>query len=127
MSNYNSILQTNNSSLEEIITQLNNLPDAGSGGASLETCALTITKDRETADITVYYMDENLNKKSYVTNALDQELTRTVTILKNSIICFYTPYNTSMSGAYADIQNNDNLYTKFISGDTTILITVNPT
>lgn len=30
--NYNQTLQTNNSSLEDIITQLNNLPDAGSGG-----------------------------------------------------------------------------------------------
>lgn len=29
MPNYNSQLQTNNSSLEEIITQLNNMPDAG--------------------------------------------------------------------------------------------------
>jgi hypothetical protein len=28
MSNYNTTLQTNNSSLEEIITQLNNMPDA---------------------------------------------------------------------------------------------------
>ena len=31
MPNYNQTLQTNNSSLEEIITQLNNMPDAGSG------------------------------------------------------------------------------------------------
>jgi hypothetical protein len=29
MPNYNSTLQTHNSSLEEIITQLNNMPDAG--------------------------------------------------------------------------------------------------
>ena len=29
MPNYNSTLQINNSSLEEIITQLNNMPDAG--------------------------------------------------------------------------------------------------
>ena len=29
MPNYNTTLQTNNSSLEEIITQLNNMPDAG--------------------------------------------------------------------------------------------------
>jgi hypothetical protein len=28
MPNYNQTLQTNNSSLEEIITQLNNMPDA---------------------------------------------------------------------------------------------------
>ncbi len=33
--NYNQALQTNNSSLEEIITQLNNLPDAG--GTTLPT------------------------------------------------------------------------------------------
>ena len=32
MSNYNTTLQNNNSSLEEIITQLNNMPDAGEGG-----------------------------------------------------------------------------------------------
>jgi hypothetical protein len=31
MQNYNSTLQTNNSSLQEIITQLNNMPDAGDG------------------------------------------------------------------------------------------------
>lgn len=42
MSNYNSILQTNNSSLEEIITQLNKLPDTGSGG-SVDTCTVNIT------------------------------------------------------------------------------------
>ena len=40
MSNNNSILQTNNSSLEEIITQLNNMPDAGSG---LDTSDATAT------------------------------------------------------------------------------------
>lgn len=31
MPKYNQTLQTNNSSLEEIITQLNNIPDAGAG------------------------------------------------------------------------------------------------
>ena len=41
MSNYNTRLQTNNSSLEEIITQLNNMPDAGSGG--LDTSDATAT------------------------------------------------------------------------------------
>ena len=35
MTNYNTTLQTNNSSLEEIISQLNNMPDAGQGGAQL--------------------------------------------------------------------------------------------
>ena len=31
MPNYNQTLQTNNSSLEEIIAQLNTMPDAGNG------------------------------------------------------------------------------------------------
>ena len=39
MSNYNTTLQTNNSSLEEIITQLNNMPDAG----GLDTSDATAT------------------------------------------------------------------------------------
>ena len=45
MPNYNTTLQTNNSSLEEIITQLNAMPDAGSGsgGTSVETCTISIT------------------------------------------------------------------------------------
>jgi hypothetical protein len=37
MPNYNQTLQTNNSSLEEIITQLNNLPDAGGDDSNLST------------------------------------------------------------------------------------------
>jgi hypothetical protein len=40
MPNYNSTLQTNNSSLEEIITQLNNMPDADNG---LDTSDATAT------------------------------------------------------------------------------------
>ena len=41
MPNYNQTLQTNNSSLEEIITQLNNMPDAGEGG--IDTSDATAT------------------------------------------------------------------------------------
>lgn len=53
MSNYNTILQTNNSSLEEIITQLNNMPDAGNTtgeDVTEETTAYTAKIDQlETA------------------------------------------------------------------------------
>ena len=44
MPNYNQTLQSNNSSLEEIITQLNNMPDAGNGGldTTIETWELTL-------------------------------------------------------------------------------------
>jgi hypothetical protein len=41
MPNYNKTLQTNNSSLEEIIVQLNNLPDAGEGGTDTSDATAT--------------------------------------------------------------------------------------
>lgn len=47
MPNYNQTLQTNNSSLEEIIAQLNNLPDAGEGGIELPT----LTNEGTSADL----------------------------------------------------------------------------
>lgn len=39
--NYNSTLQTNNSSLEDIITQLNNMPDIGSAEINLQDITIT--------------------------------------------------------------------------------------
>ena len=52
MPNYNSTLQTNNSSLEEIITQLNNMPDAGGADPVLQdkTVTPTISTQTITAD-----------------------------------------------------------------------------
>jgi hypothetical protein len=47
MPNYNQTLQTNNSSLEEIITQLNNLPNAGEGGIELPE----LTNEATSADL----------------------------------------------------------------------------
>lgn len=41
MPNYNQTLQINNSSLEEIITQLNNMPDAGEGGINTSDATAT--------------------------------------------------------------------------------------
>jgi hypothetical protein len=48
MPNYNSTLQTNNSSLEEIITQLNNLPDAGGSDLILQGKIITPTTSKQT-------------------------------------------------------------------------------
>lgn len=48
MINYNSQLQTNNSSLEEIITQLNNLPDAGAAEPVLQDKTVTPTTSKQT-------------------------------------------------------------------------------
>ena len=48
MSNYNTTLQTNNSSLEEIITQLNNMPDAGGSDPVLQDKTVTPTTSTQT-------------------------------------------------------------------------------
>ena len=49
MPNYNSTLQTNNSSLEEIITQLNNMPDAGGTDTSDATASASDILSGKTA------------------------------------------------------------------------------
>ena len=57
MPNYNQTLQTNNSSLEEIITQLNNMPDAGS---SLDTSDATATASDILSGKTAYVDGEKI-------------------------------------------------------------------
>jgi hypothetical protein len=64
MPNYNTTLQTNNSSLEEIITQLNNLPNAGNGGTDTNSIPSWEQPDSTNA----YTLDDKImhNSKTWV-------------------------------------------------------------
>lgn len=68
MPNYNSTLQTNNSSLEEIITQLNNMPDAGTGNVDLSNY-VTVDQLDEKADA-----DHTHDDKYYTESEVDNKL-----------------------------------------------------
>jgi hypothetical protein len=81
-------LQTNNINLQNLITKANNLPDAGSGGGSVETCTLILNGEGPGfSDAAIYYLNSS--------NALIADTfpnfneSKTYTILKNSIIVFY--------------------------------------
>ena len=45
MSTYNTTLQSNNIDLQSILDTINELPDVGSGGATVETCSVEIVDD----------------------------------------------------------------------------------
>ena len=121
MSNYNSIIQQNNTELQEILDSVNALPDAG---PSVETCTLTVIGD--TGDIggeDAYYMDEQLNIQTGTYYAFG---TASISgILKNSIVCLAASFIiTIVSGDVRLLADTDfGTNTFVVSSDATIRLT----
>lgn len=58
MPNYKEELQSNNTNLQGILDSVNALPEASGGGASVETCTVTVTLSKTTtlpAGFRIYY------------------------------------------------------------------------
>ena len=113
MPNYNTTLQINNSSLEEIITQLNNMPDAGGGsGGSIETCDVTVTDSTLNYVWVSQVIDGVITGKQYTGTVSNTPITN---VVKGSVMVCYTdsPYtrptvtNCSML-TWVKIQNPSN-------------------
>lgn len=98
MPNYNTTLQNNNSSLEEIINKLNNMPDAGEGG--LDTSDATAIADEIFKDKTAYIaggkvtgtftIDDELttqdNLIAQIQNALQNKASASEPVLQSKIV-----------------------------------------
>ena len=100
--NYNQTLQRNNFSLEEIITQLNNMPDAddNSGEENLETCTVHLEwfDDMTYQPFTFMYSDGSGRVRYHTTSAADNsagvnyQFIGDITCVKGSLL--YIPSNT---------------------------------
>lgn len=81
-------LQTNNTNLQELINKAENLPDAGDGGGSVETCTIRfVGSDREgELPIFLYYTkpDLSVGVVSMTANLEEQPEPIEVTALKHS-------------------------------------------
>lgn len=75
-------LTANGTLIDECIALANGLPDAGSGGASLENCAVTVTGCRE-----VYYTSvENGAIVAKASTGANATATHNIIVCKNSMV-----------------------------------------
>ena len=87
---YNTDLQANNANLQSILNTINNLPEAGGSGASVETCTVTISTADSGFDIYFNTIDENgdatINTAEWVSDRMVSFATLTNVICGSIII-----------------------------------------
>ena len=97
---YNTDLQNNNTSLQEILATINNLPEAGSGGGTsggtnnIEVCSLKFLNN--TSGIIIYYTKYENNTIATIREVLTNSPSVISNVICNSLLAVYLPRDYSM-------------------------------
>lgn len=89
-------LQTNNNNLQSILNKVNALPEAGSGGGSVESCTVRLVSNGP-GDCTVYYVSPTNGVTSISFKGMMEE--PSITVQKNTILCWATGSLISVTGS----------------------------
>lgn len=88
MSNYKPRIESNNLDLTSILSTINELPEAGSGGPTLETCTVTFVPERSGIFDSLCYTTLEDGEYTFVSSNVDSG-GGSVTVLKDSILFVY--------------------------------------
>lgn len=113
MSNLSRI-QNNNASLDACIEKANALPDAGSGGASVETCTVTLSLSTSLSGNTAMLLSYGcMQLIDGVISCITGIVTSTKSVVIENVIqgslCAITLVNTSIKNYYISSFNIDNM------------------
>ena len=112
-------LQTNNSALDALITRVNaakdtaaSLPEAGSGGGSVETCTLELTTNTQLTYVNYSTMDSDGKIKweqvSKVSNSIS------LTVICGTLVQVMSQMSTNMTLSKASSVSNTNTIKVFV-------------
>lgn len=116
-------LQTNNESLQALITKANSLPNVNGGdGGGIETCTVTLVGNSPGMGFeTIWWVDETLTLRDCgMPTLLDDDVN--ITVVKNSILC-----SNCMLGTDGNISRiigdgtTDAQYAFFVTGNGSII------
>lgn len=122
MENYNSTLQSNNTDLQAILNTINELPSAGGGGGSIETCTVEIVADGPARDTIIYWVDGNGDLQYRDVPVMDFMTGFSLHCARCSIIYSTQTVFSDMGGMSSGEVSAINAWCLFVRGDGTFVI-----